>query len=466
MGWVDFPTMSGGNGGTGLLRATLWTIFFRTLAVSVVLVAPGAHACSCLPPPEPCQAFWEASAVFTGKVTKIVTKGDSTRTAEFDVKESFRGDVGTRVRVSTDSSGAACGYNFTVGTTYVVYASGPSNAKLSTFLCSRTQPLSSDSPDLEYAKNHSTRKKAIAYGHVFLRDATGFHRLSGARVALSPNPGAAATTTDEYGRFQIEVNPGAYALQASSSGLRMLPDAFGPIRLPEGSACSERNVFLVVDGKIRGRVTSPSGSAVSGVLVEALASSLNFLDWTAVTNSNGFYELNGLGPGAYRVGTSIERGPSAFNPFPTTYFPGVATADSARILTIAARETREHVDFAVREKLTYVLLSGTVTWPDGSPARAHLLLDPDGSAHTDSRGGFSLSVRPGSRVISVDAQRGSREYSARAVVDVNGPVSGLRIRLEEARSARALPRRAEGAARSAAGDRPAATPRHGGASRR
>src|ERR1700732_5494095 len=52
-------------------------------------------------------------------------------------------------------------------------------------------------------------------------------------------------------------------------------------------------------GTLRGQVSDPSGSTVSGAAVLLTAPNGNSVD--AVTNKDGSYELTGLAPGTYTV---------------------------------------------------------------------------------------------------------------------------------------------------------------------
>lgn len=403
--------------------------------LALVLDPSQARACSCLPPPDPCEAFWEASAVFVGRVTRIFSDGSSMETVVLDVEESFRGGLGARAQITTETSDAACGYPFRVGERYLVYAGGEPKGRLSTYLCTRTQPLSSASRDLDYARNRPKRKQATIEGYVYLRDADGMHRMPGVRVTVNPKANAPTAETDDGGRFHLDVMPGAYTLEASSPGLRMMDERQPPMPLLDGSACSLRNAVLVINGRIRGQVRTPSGAAIPGVGVDAVATSdrANYLNWAAVTDSNGSYEINGLGPGSYYVGTAIHHGPNVTNPFPVTYYPGAATLTSAGKVTIGVSEAREHVDFVVPGKLPVHRLSGSVVWPDGTAAKADVSLLDGGDAVTDSRGQFSLSVLSGPKTLYVWARRGSHRYSADMKLDVNGTVSGLQLKLKESK---------------------------------
>jgi hypothetical protein len=90
--------------------------------------SPGAVACLCSPPIFH-EALQSATAIFSGKVVAIdsvsgVEEGQE-RTNEritFEVYRQWKGDVGTTEFVTTSLSSNTCGYDFMIGTTYLVYA--------------------------------------------------------------------------------------------------------------------------------------------------------------------------------------------------------------------------------------------------------------------------------------------------------------------------------------------------------
>ena len=132
----------------------------KFLIVSLIFVATftiGAGvglACTCAPPPAPDEALAEAAAVFSGKVVQIkrhTPAGDIFGGVEvvFRVDRAWKGVNKSTARVFTSSQSAACGYSFSKGQTYLVYASGNSRGRLSTNLCSRTKRLKDAREDLD-----------------------------------------------------------------------------------------------------------------------------------------------------------------------------------------------------------------------------------------------------------------------------------------------------------------------------
>src|SRR5215471_6995865 len=96
-------------------------------ALAVVLLSPvSAWACSCLPTGPACQVFFQAHAVFVGRVLGITTfKVPSPipnqnvtfgrRRVRLAIAEAFSGVSGNEVEVTTGVGGGDCGYDFVIG---------------------------------------------------------------------------------------------------------------------------------------------------------------------------------------------------------------------------------------------------------------------------------------------------------------------------------------------------------------
>jgi hypothetical protein len=99
-------------------------------------------------------------AVFTGTVTKI-EKNEETKfgglTVRLRVSKIWKGEVGEEVKVHTAASGAACGYSFAEGETYLVYASRDEADPLRVSLCSRTALEKSADEDLKFLGKPTTQ---------------------------------------------------------------------------------------------------------------------------------------------------------------------------------------------------------------------------------------------------------------------------------------------------------------------
>jgi hypothetical protein len=126
--------------------------------VCAASMASAAHACSCLEP-SIAVAKVESDAVFTGKAVAVrrvtLEKADSLQQqplvrdyveVRMRVDRAWKGvRAGTVARVRTAFYGSECGFPFSRGQEYLVYArrSGKSdNQSLVTSICSRTKWLS------------------------------------------------------------------------------------------------------------------------------------------------------------------------------------------------------------------------------------------------------------------------------------------------------------------------------------
>lgn len=98
-----------------------------------------AFARSCTRPIPPQDEFERNDAVFSGKVTSVMTDQDGS-IVKFDVDRAWKGLSENNVTVVTANSEASCGYPFKEGKEYLVYARGSNENTLSASLCSRTAP--------------------------------------------------------------------------------------------------------------------------------------------------------------------------------------------------------------------------------------------------------------------------------------------------------------------------------------
>jgi hypothetical protein len=119
-------------------------------------------ACTCMYPGPPSSEFAEADAVFIGQVTRIQDEWNSATPPSsqidlqhygyrvyFAVISSWKGVSTATVEVTTGYGGGDCGYSFSVGEKYVVYAYRKPNG-LRASICSRTAELSQADEDLQY----------------------------------------------------------------------------------------------------------------------------------------------------------------------------------------------------------------------------------------------------------------------------------------------------------------------------
>jgi Tissue inhibitor of metalloproteinase len=132
----------------------------KTLIVSLLLVVSlmfstdTSLACTCAPAKSAAQELERSTAVFSGKVVEIKrhkqAKDIFARVeVVFRVEKSWKGVERRTVSVFTSSQSSACGYGFKEDRTYLVYAHGDAEGRLSTSICSRTRRLKDAGEDLE-----------------------------------------------------------------------------------------------------------------------------------------------------------------------------------------------------------------------------------------------------------------------------------------------------------------------------
>jgi len=126
------------------------------LATVAMLVgpAPRTSACTCIPPSDVYTSYAASDAVFLGEV--IAISSDPTppfynRRVTMRVERDWKGAPGATIDVVTSGSSASCGFEFLIGTRYLVYASEWSSApgQLQASLCSRTHATWAGDPDVE-----------------------------------------------------------------------------------------------------------------------------------------------------------------------------------------------------------------------------------------------------------------------------------------------------------------------------
>ena len=130
-----------------------YVLYVLILTSALAAGETSALACSCAPPKSPSIERERAAAVFYGRVVAVKEHKSSSNSsgmveAVFEVSRAWKGVVGRTISVFTHSSSAACGYGFTVGVDYLVYAYG-GDGQLRTGLCSRTKRLDQAQTDLD-----------------------------------------------------------------------------------------------------------------------------------------------------------------------------------------------------------------------------------------------------------------------------------------------------------------------------
>jgi hypothetical protein len=379
----------------------------------------------------PCEAYWQAEAVFIGTPKEVSwieleDKNENStfkyrkRVFHFAVDQAFRGVNGSQVGVMTGQGGGDCGYGFKIGEQYLVYAYRNNQKKemLSTSICSRTRPVRNAGEDLEYIKGLSKASPGgWVFGEVFKSSHTqgGHLPLEGVKVTVEGQERSVTVTTDSDGKFR------ASSLAEGSYKVRILP----PEGLSSGSneseikvadrGCAAVTFWLVVDGRVNGRVLDSEGKPLSNCYVmlysAEAANRYSGFSISATTDDQGRYKLGQVPPGHYKLSVNYDGPPDEqrselIKSFPLFYYPGVLSAVQASVIVVGESAKVEDVDFRLPTPPER-MIEGVVLWPDGKPAsNAQLTCSMHGGRvrppiKIDEQGHFSFKIYEGVDVFLV-----------------------------------------------------------------
>ena len=205
----------------------------RILQVTLVLLAVGvsvtparsASRCDCVQNGPPCQSAWLADEIILGRVVSLrESQADSffSKIVRFQVTETFRGTATGEVEVWTGVGGGDCGFPFTSGETYLIYARRESSGRLSTSICSRTRTAASAAEDLTYLRGPMREPAGLGRivgraeqdGDVRPWDRTPF---PDARVIAEGGGRTYEARSAADGTYELRVPAGKYTLRAEVS---------------------------------------------------------------------------------------------------------------------------------------------------------------------------------------------------------------------------------------------------------
>lgn len=381
------------------------------LSITTPMSAQAQDCCAQIP--APCTAYWNAAAMFVGRVEAINRIG-TIRTVSFVVREGFRGVTSSTIDVATGPAGARCGLSFKVGHEYVVYADRPDGSGLTTSRCSRTRDIENAAADLSHARD--VKEGRASSGHVSGRVLVAPRDLAGRSTGASrpvadltvniTRDGVAETAltalTDQAGDYRVESRgPGTYRVTVD------VPEQFysdaptTTVTLRDPRSCAETATVLHDNGHVAGRVVDAAGRPIAGLTLELAQLSKGR---RTVTDRDGRYALTRIPPGRFTL--SLPAGPSrATGGRPLRVFlPGVDTLAAATRVSLAAGERVRVPDFRIPAHHQHVAVSGAVFDADGTPAEgAHVYLKGVGEddrivsepVAVDFMGRFVIAARAG-----------------------------------------------------------------------
>ena len=303
------------------------------LAAAILIVcAPSlASACTCAFPAGSCNLMWKSGEViFTGTATSKTTNTapatvDDSFTPnafQFSVSESFRGPAirGQDITVYTGTGGGDCGYEFKVGTSYLVYAS-PYNGRLVTGICTPTGPAAQMPAVIRQLRAlQNGERVADLFGMIgtspiaYADDPLAFKPLSGKQVrVIGSRNFEQSTTTDSEGVYSFQSLPGdTYRLEvdppAGMSTWQINQGESYKVEIgAQGISGCTASLSFSPDGRIKGTVVDDTGKGVAGfIVVEPVdKKEAEIAKWRGSamgsTTDTGEFELWLLRPSRYRL---------------------------------------------------------------------------------------------------------------------------------------------------------------------
>lgn len=446
--------------------------FFLPMAITLtvwLMSAASALACSCMGNPPPCQAYGNTAAVFVGTPIELkpttVKHNESGRVYEypqrvfvFRVEEGFRGVEATEVQVTTGMGGGDCGYNFQIGERYIVYAGRDANNTIITSICTRTRPLIEAGEDLEYIRNLSRREPGAFLSGEIRRYRRNLETeqteqlgpLSDVEIVIEGAGKSYNVRTDEAGRYKLTgLASGSYKVKPILSEKLSGYDLERSVTLIE-RGCAVASFSVTDNGRISGRVVDANGQPVPRMMVDLIpASQADSERPKSMYNSaddEGRYELKFVPPGNYLLGIRLNGLGGPDDPeaaYPRTYYPGVAQAQDALIISIGESDLLKNVDLRLPPRLGERTISGRVILPDGSPAakamvaRREVAYTARGLSYgltADDQGNFSFKGYEGiSYYVSAYMSDASGRQRHAEPVDVppTGPVKDIVLMITE-----------------------------------
>jgi hypothetical protein len=367
------------------------SLFIVLLVVTNVGIA---RACTCAEPgPGPCRLLKEASAIFLGSVVDIENPpnqepkvGDTGLSRyRFRVDEKFAGIKVTDVDIYSGRGGADCSYHFRPGEEYLVFAYKGEDGRLSTSICSRTQPAESAQILLKALRAARDGGKVPSLFGVLRREQAGnsaaevegYDRPLANTVVHLTSQGSDqfSTVTDERGAYAFYGLPaGSYRVSADLGSHLKMGDQ--TVELP-ARACYQHDLLTVPATQIQGHIVAPDGHLVSAAVELFLTDRYSMRrGWWEYSDGDKGFQFNGVAPGDYLLVFNNDNNVDPDAPFPRTFYPSAPDLVRAQRIHVTEDDEIINADLHVsnqREtrKLTVRLIWQGTKKPDDIIVSAH-----------------------------------------------------------------------------------------------
>jgi Carboxypeptidase regulatory-like domain len=372
------------------------------------------------------------------------------RTFKFSLETSFLGLASTEAEVSTGLGGGDCGYDFTIGQRYLVYAyRSQKGDRLTTSICTRTNPIEKAGEDIEFLRSLQSRQPGVTISGEVRRRRQNVS--SGDASSIASDRDFTLVIEGEHDHQQIQTGAdGRFSLTGLASGkfkiTLQLPDELTTYKTEQEITVADRgcaSVFYSVmdNGRLSGRVLDSDGQPAAGVLLALMEK--DHVDPTknwgsfAKSEGNGQFKFSALPPGQYVLAINLSRYPEPTDPtnaYPRSYYPGVADISRAEVITLGAGENHGEITFQLPARREPSTIRGKVVWDDGTPVsnagidfREVTYHDSkmNNGMNADDQGYFTIKAFVGQTFV-IEA-RSNRQYDGRRPFSPMERVEPLRL---------------------------------------
>ena len=272
--------------------------------------------------------------VFTGTVKSAFDIGETDKLLQLIPDEVFLGDPASEVMAVTNQ--ACLHREIRAGEKWLFYLyRNPQTNGLVLPYDSPSKPLEQAQQDIATLQHLSKlTDTGILTGHVLASHKIVAKRLSDAAEFSS--------VTDADGNYEFELKPGTYLLTANT-----MQGLWGPEAMPSVSkrGCTRVNLWLHIDGRIAGTVTTFEGKAARYVQIAIIPVSPSGESFTVLSDDQGHFEVGGRQPGQYIVGVGLLSPVNSAAWASRVYYPGVRTREQTKIIELSKGEWRTDVSF-------------------------------------------------------------------------------------------------------------------------
>lgn len=264
------------------------------------------------------------------------------------------------------------------------------------------------SPDIAFLRAWKVdRQKSSVVGRLYesrISSTRSHINLPQAAVTLEGPREQRHSITAVDGTFAFTgVAPGIYRVSFQRSGFISDKD-FEPVIVTPG-ACGWVESSLRANGRLQMRVLHPGGRPAPHVRVETIPVDHGKPDLSAsrsgVTDEKGILDVRWLVSGKYLVAVNPDGPTGKANPYPTSYYPGVAKAARARTIVIGPDTDLHSLSFTIPRPLPPRKVKVHIVDNRGNPvAGAHVFTkttvgEMDVTELTDNRGEATLVLLRG-----------------------------------------------------------------------